>query len=70
MIIDQIQDKEIRLKMDKIKLSEDAKNIEGLPNQVNLLKTQSITNQIFFEDIKEALTGIGRVVKYVKENSS
>lgn len=56
--------------MDKIKLSGNAKNIEGLPNQVNLLKSQSIKTQVFFEDIKDALTGIGRVVKYVKENSS
>ena len=39
MIIDRIPEEDLRLKVDKIKLSEDAKNVDGLPNQVNLLKT-------------------------------
>ena len=56
--------------MDKIKLSEDLQNIDGLPNQVNLLKTMSIKNQIFYEDIQEVLTGVGRIVKYVKEKNT
>jgi hypothetical protein len=70
MIIDQIQDPDLRLKVDKIKLSEDLQNIDGLPNQVNLLKTMSVKNQVFYEDIQEVLTGVGRVVKYVKEKNT